>query len=107
MAETIGLPAPPPVGATALAPDTFAGTSVFVTGGGTGLGKAIASEFARLGAAIVIASRKDEHLDSRARGDGGTRRERAGRRLRHPRTGIDRERVRYRDRVRSGCRACS
>jgi len=62
VAETIGLPAPPPVGATALAPDTFAGTSAFVTGGGTGLGKAIASEFARLGAAIVIASRKEEHL---------------------------------------------
>jgi NAD(P)-dependent dehydrogenase (short-subunit alcohol dehydrogenase family) len=64
MADTIGLPLPPPVGTTALAPDTFAGQSVFVTGGGTGLGKAIASEFARLGASIVIASRKEEHLDA-------------------------------------------
>jgi NAD(P)-dependent dehydrogenase (short-subunit alcohol dehydrogenase family) len=64
MAETIGLPAPPPVGTTALAPDTFDGVTVFVTGGGTGLGKAIASEFARSGASIVIASRKPEHLDA-------------------------------------------
>jgi NAD(P)-dependent dehydrogenase (short-subunit alcohol dehydrogenase family) len=64
MAELIGLPAPPPVGATALAPGTFAGTTVVVTGGGTGLGKAIASEFARLGAAIVVMSRKPEHLDA-------------------------------------------
>ena len=64
MTDTIGLPLPPPAGATALAPDTFADVCVFVTGGGTGLGKAIASEFARLGAAIVIASRKDEHLDA-------------------------------------------
>jgi NAD(P)-dependent dehydrogenase (short-subunit alcohol dehydrogenase family) len=38
--------------------------SVLVTGGGTGLGKAIATEFGRLGAAIVIASRKEEHLAS-------------------------------------------
>ncbi len=37
---------------------------MFVTGAGTGLGKAIASEFARLGASIVVASRKDEHLDA-------------------------------------------
>jgi NAD(P)-dependent dehydrogenase (short-subunit alcohol dehydrogenase family) len=59
-----GLPAPPPMGSTALAPGTFEGTCVFVTGGGTGLGKAIASEFARLGASLVIASRKDDHLDA-------------------------------------------
>jgi NAD(P)-dependent dehydrogenase (short-subunit alcohol dehydrogenase family) len=60
----MGLPAPPPVGESALQPGTFDGVAVFVTGAGTGLGKAIASEFARLGAAIVIASRKAEHLDA-------------------------------------------
>jgi NAD(P)-dependent dehydrogenase (short-subunit alcohol dehydrogenase family) len=59
-----GLPHPPPVGETALKPGTFDGVAVVVTGGGTGLGKAIASEFARLGASIVITSRKDEHLDA-------------------------------------------
>jgi NAD(P)-dependent dehydrogenase (short-subunit alcohol dehydrogenase family) len=64
MAETIGLPPPPPVGVSALPPGTFDGVSVFVTGGGTGLGKAIASEFARVGASIVIASRKDDHLEA-------------------------------------------
>ena len=64
MTEQIGLPAPPPVGETALKPGTFDGVPVFVTGAGTGLGKAIAAEFARLGASIVIASRKDEHLEA-------------------------------------------
>src|SRR5882672_8343374 len=64
MAELIGLPAPPPVGETALAPGTFTGVAVIVTGGGTGLGKAIAAEFARLGASIVVMSRKPEHLDA-------------------------------------------
>ena len=57
-----GLPEPPPDGTSALPPGTFDGTTVLVTGGGTGLGRAIASEFARLGAALVIASRKEEHL---------------------------------------------
>jgi NAD(P)-dependent dehydrogenase (short-subunit alcohol dehydrogenase family) len=37
---------------------------VLVTGAGTGLGKAIAVEFARLGAAVVVASRSEEHLDA-------------------------------------------
>ena len=66
MDEQHGLPEPPPVGATALPPGTFEGVPVLVTGAGTGLGKAIAVEFARLGADIVIASRKQEHLDAGA-----------------------------------------
>lgn len=60
----IGLPQPPALGASALPDDTFAGVTVFVTGAGTGLGKAIATEFARTGASIVIASRNPEHLDA-------------------------------------------
>jgi NAD(P)-dependent dehydrogenase (short-subunit alcohol dehydrogenase family) len=60
----IGLPQPPPLGASALPPGTFDGVAVLVTGAGTGLGKAIAAEFARVGASIVIASRKPEHLDA-------------------------------------------
>jgi NAD(P)-dependent dehydrogenase (short-subunit alcohol dehydrogenase family) len=59
-----GLPAPPATGASALPAATYDGTVVFVTGAGTGLGKAIASEYARLGAKIVIASRKPEHLEA-------------------------------------------
>ena len=59
-----GLPEPPLTGSTALPPGTFDGVPVLVTGAGTGLGKAIAVEFARLGAAVVIASRSQEHLDA-------------------------------------------
>ena len=64
MSELIGLPRPPAVGASALPAGTYDDVSVFVTGAGTGLGKAIAAEFARLGAAVVIASRKPEHLEA-------------------------------------------
>lgn len=61
-----GLPEPPPPGASALPAGTFDGVTVLVTGAGTGLGKAIAVEFARLGASLVIASRSEEHLDAGA-----------------------------------------
>jgi NAD(P)-dependent dehydrogenase (short-subunit alcohol dehydrogenase family) len=61
------LPVPPPVGTAMLPPDTYAGQVVVVTGGGTGLGKAMAAEFARLGAAVAVASRKAEHRESGVR----------------------------------------
>jgi len=57
----MGLPDPPELGAAALPAGTFEGKAVVVTGGGTGLGKAMAVEFARLGARIAILSRSEEH----------------------------------------------
>jgi NAD(P)-dependent dehydrogenase (short-subunit alcohol dehydrogenase family) len=57
----MGLPDPPPLGSSPLPKGSFDGVTVFVTGGGTGLGKAIALEFARLGAALAIASRDPAH----------------------------------------------
>ena len=57
----MALPDPPALGASALPPGSYDGQVVMVTGGGTGLGKAMAVEFARLGAAVAVVSRKEEH----------------------------------------------
>ncbi len=47
--------------------DLLKGKTILVTGGGTGLGKAMAHRFGELGANLVIASRNREHLEEGAR----------------------------------------
>jgi 3-oxoacyl-[acyl-carrier protein] reductase len=47
----------------AKSPFSLDGKTAIVTGGGTGIGKSIAIEFARAGADVAICSRKLEHLE--------------------------------------------
>jgi 3-oxoacyl-[acyl-carrier protein] reductase len=47
----------------ASSPFSIEGKTAIVTGGGTGIGKSIAIEYARAGADVAIASRKMEHLE--------------------------------------------
>lgn len=60
--DAIGLPAAPAEGSTPLPAGAYRDQVVVVTGGGTGLGRAIAVEFARLGATVGILSRSPDHV---------------------------------------------
>ncbi len=57
----MGLPEPFESDHPFLPPDTFKDGVIFITGGGTGLGKAMATAFARLGGSVAVVSRKAEH----------------------------------------------
>ncbi|NWI14296.1 DECR protein, partial [Crypturellus soui] len=56
----------PPVQKVMLLPNTFQGKLAFITGGGTGIGKAMTTAFSSLGATCVIASRKLDVLKGTA-----------------------------------------
>jgi len=53
--------------ATMLPKDTYKGKIVFISGGGTGLGKGMATKFSDLGATVVISSRRMNVLEDAAK----------------------------------------
>ena len=53
---------------TMLPKDTYKGKIVFISGGGTGLGKGMATKFSDLGATVVISSRRMNVLEDAAKG---------------------------------------
>lgn len=57
----VGLREPFPADHAFLPKDTFKDDVIFITGGGTGLGKSFATMFARMGGRVVIASRNETH----------------------------------------------
>lgn len=59
---------PSPRTSTLFRADVLAGQVALVTGGGTGIGAAIARELGSLGATVVIASRKASNIDPAAIG---------------------------------------
>jgi short-subunit dehydrogenase involved in D-alanine esterification of teichoic acids len=46
--------------------DLFRGTTVFITGGGSGINLGIAKNFAAVGASVAICGRSQERLDGAA-----------------------------------------
>lgn len=64
--EAAPIPAPgqpAPGYASVFRPDLFAGQLIWVTGGGSGIGRCVAHELASLGAHVLISGRKAEKLD--------------------------------------------
>ena len=54
---------PAPGYASVFRPGLFTGQLIWVTGGGSGIGRCVAHELARLGAHVLISGRKAEKLD--------------------------------------------